>query len=248
MPLKLYLLILLIIPWMSIYAQNKDYNLFKEVIDELYEEALLEKPVLERNFEESSGEIKKYDTAPKVSVIGGSKEENEALEKVVEEIISESPPTEKPSRPPRTTKKKETTEAISFTSIRMFPDEPEGFRLLSAEERQKQPKKEIKWVEGPTITTTHEIDISELPEKEQQELLAFSKHDTNISALNKINFIEALYKNSRDEGSIEKLIKDFDQSGHNISGIFKKMKILEENEKKSFLKSQFKDIINKIIY
>ena len=248
-----------------IHAQS-DYEIFKQAIGDMYKSSQAEKPNLEKAVEESEKNVSKYrNEKPSISVFGGSKEQNEQLENDIieivdvelsdeETVVESAPPPPPPPMPKKEKrdvtqpkKKKERRPYIEYAQKPMFPNEPQGTKLMSQKERAEQPREEIEWVEGPSFTTTETVYIEDIPDPAlRKKYTEIGTHNGNITALRRIEFIEIIYKETETEAGFNKMMKDFKDNNMDFSKNFKPIKALEGNEKVEYIKGKLEDLVNKI--
>lgn len=267
---KVIIILLIFVSVNSVWAQDSNKSIFTEAISLLYKETQADKAKYQEQYKTSEANIEKYrKEKPTVSVFGGSKEENEKLKEVVEEaveevvfedmeietseIVEDVPP---PPPPPPLTSKNTTNrsgdskkvESIEFTTTPMFPNEPKGLEIFSASVLKSKPREKIEWVSGPTTTYTTTVHIDDIKDpKERQRLLDMGQHSQNVSQLNKIGFIEAIYNSTKSDKEYTKLMAELKENGFDFTNHFRKMAVLENKDKVPFIKAKIEEMVEKVV-
>ena len=169
-------IVLSLLAYQGIGCQS-NYEIFRQAVTEVYQSTQASKSSLEKAVTESEKSVSKYrNEKPQITVIGGTPEQNKQLEEemieIVEDVMFEDalvedvpppppPPPPAPSQSRQAKTKEQKANSISFTQEPMFPDRPQGRKLLSQEQRANQPREKIEWVEGPSFTHTETIHIDD---------------------------------------------------------------------------------------
>ncbi len=222
----------------GLLAQSENYTLFKEAITQLHNEHQKNKAEKLASFEKAKANVEAMEEEkPSVTVMGGTTEQNAALEEAVEGILKG----EKPNKNPQ--KKKEKS-YIEFKQVHMVPGKGEAMQPMFSFKREDQ---KIEWVSSETITTTETIyieDISDPKEKERMQKMSDAygaRYD-----LIETNFIEALYTETQTESQYNTMIKDLEDNGYSMKDAFKKIKVLDKGEKLEFMKSSIMKIVDQV--
>ena len=97
-----------------------------------------------------------------------------------------------------------------------------------------------------TTETIHIEDIKDPKERKKWEEVGAAHENTN--KLRRINFMEAVVKESQSPASFKILMTEMEKAGFDFKSDFKKMKVLDKTEQSDFIKQRILSVANKISY
>ncbi len=216
---------------LSINAQRSDYELFKKAITDLNIEFQKKKPAALANYE------KQKDNVEKAGLVSDKTQEELIAEAVEEAFTQLSENIKKNSPPPRP--------KIKFEQVYMIQGEGEPLQAAFSYDRSKE---KVEWVSSEPVTFTETISIDEIENpKERERLQLTSDFYGSQSELVQINFIEALFTESKTESQYIKMLDDLKKGGYSLDDVFKKAKILDVDERIEFIKSGIMNIVNDVV-
>ncbi len=225
-------------------AQETEHDIFKVIIQELYEEAKTKKAAHIAAYQKSSEEVKPYENRkPLVSVFGAPQKEAEEIVKIIEEAFEENS-TEKSGEQKNAAQKK-SDRKINFKQIHM--EDGKGEALTPA---HAQKPRETEWISSETISFSYEeiIDESNYTTEQRQEYEIIGNHNSNTLELNRIGFIEAIYTETQTPSGYAKFKDELHTAGHDIQAIMRRSFFLEKTEQLDYLRSKLNQIIDAVIY
>ncbi len=229
-------------------AQVSEYNLFKSVIEEIFQESQIGKKEKIAAYEKSKEEVKPYQNRkPEISVLGMDKEKAEQLEKKLQESIhSQDNQTIDSEKKANKEHNKTIPKHTKIQFKQVYMEEGKGEALEPA---YSQKPKKTEWVTSETQTFTYEEIIIEenLNDDQKKEHVIIGTHNGNTIELNRIGFIEALHKEAQSLSSYTKLKDDLKKAGHDLSPIFKRSTMLNSNEQRAFIKTKLLEIIDNVV-
>lgn len=247
---------------LTLSAQS-EHLIFKEAAESLFNEFKVDKEKLLKERKGIIAKLPKEQEGAKVTILGMPQEQAKKLEADLEAIIDNAnsgkanPPPPPPPPPsesemlasiaPKKSDNK-ASEKISFSSTAMFPGQPKGHQYKDNKPRDPAaPKEKIEWVSSETITTTETIHIEDIKDPtERQKWEGQMAAYNNTFKLTRINFLEAIVKESQTSASFKTLLSDTKKGGFDFDPDLKKMRALEKSEQVAFIKGKILSMANKI--